>query len=71
MLHLAFWTTQSLTRWPRAVLFQAKNVSPCIDEAILEASWKPSAVPLVGYSITNETFGMATGKAPVQAPVYV
>jgi hypothetical protein len=69
VLHFAFWTMQSLTRWPRAALFQAKNVSPCIDEAILEASRKPSAVPLVGYSITKETFGIATGKAPVQAPV--
>ena len=32
--HLAFCTMQSLTRWPRAALSQAKNESPCIEDAM-------------------------------------
>ena len=36
MLHFACWTMQSLTRWPRAALSQAKKASPCMELALPE-----------------------------------
>jgi len=46
--HLAFWTMQSLTRWPRAASSQAKNASPWKELAMPELRVKPALLPDVG-----------------------